>query len=117
MTDWLSTISPFAYAIDDYSAGADITSPLTDVSNGAQDMQTYTATGNGSGVFIDSGWQNAIMGGLQTALNYAIKRDSYQQGIPQAGAATAQQVVVQQKQTNVIFIGLCVLGAVLVLKS
>lgn len=116
--DWLSSISPYSQYLDDYTAGADVTSPLSDVSNSSPAMQTYTATGTGSGVFIDSGWQNAIMGGLQTALNYAIKRDAYDHGmIPQAGAATAQQVVVQQRQTNGIFLMLCAVGAILVLKS
>lgn len=116
--DYLASISPFSsFDLSDYTAGADAAAPLADVSNSSPAMSTYTTTGTGSGVFVDSGWQNALLGGLTTALNYAIKRDAYDHGmIPAAGAATAQQVVVQQKQTNGLFLLLLVIGAVVVLK-
>lgn len=48
---------------------------LADVSNGSPDEQPYTPTGNGTGVFLDSGSQNGIFNMLGQALNYAIVRD------------------------------------------
>jgi hypothetical protein len=48
---------------------------LTDVSNGSPPQQPSTPTGNGTGVFIDSGQQNGMFNLLGQALNYAITRD------------------------------------------
>jgi len=107
----------FDFNLDNVTWGADAGSPLSDVSYGSPAMESYTPTGTGSGTFIDSGWQQAIVGGLQTALNYAIVRDSYKNGVPLAGQATQQQVVVQRQQTNGIFLLVCGLAAILVLKS
>lgn len=102
------------------TGGADAASPLTDVSNGGEPMQTYTATGNGSGVFIDSSLQNQIFGGLSKVLDYAIKRDAYQMGMQMPvgqGGSTGQQLMVQRKQTNGMFLLLCGVGLFMVLKA
>ena len=108
----------FDFNLDNVTWGADAASPLSDVSYGSQPMESYTPTGTGSGTFISADWQQGILGGLQTALNYAITRDAYKNGLPINGvaAATQQQVVVQQKQTNGMFLLLCAVGLVLVLK-
>jgi hypothetical protein len=117
-TDYLSSISPFAsFDLGVVTYGADDASPLGDVSNGAPAMQTYTNTGNGSGVFVDTSWQNAIIGGLSKVVDYAIKKDAYSMGGPLANQATGQQVMVQQRQTNGTFLLLCAVGAFMLLKS
>jgi hypothetical protein len=113
--DYLASLSQFN--LDDYTAGADNASPLSDVSNGDSPMQTYTPTGNGTGVFLDTGWQNAIFGGLSKVVDYAIKKDAYNMGIPLNNAAvTSQQALVQRNQSNGLFLLLCGVGVYLVLK-
>lgn len=101
------------------TGGADASSPLSDVSNGAEPMQSYTATGNGSGVFLDTSMQNTILGGLSKVVDYAIRRDAYSMGMamPAGQASTGQQLIVQRKQTNGMFLLLIGLGAFLVLKA
>lgn len=47
----------------------------TDVSMSSEDEQPYTATGNGTGVFMSADTQNGIFNLLGTALNYALLRD------------------------------------------
>lgn len=91
--------SSLGYGSNDYS-------PIYgDVSNGAQDMQPSTSTGNGSGVFLDTGTQNAIFGTLTNVLNYALKRDQIKM---QAGLAQPQQQAqaqiqyVQTKNNNML---------------
>ncbi len=116
--DYLRSISTFN--LDDYTAGADAASPLTDVSYSDEPMQTYTPTGNGSGVFLDSSLQNTILGGLSKVVDYAIKRDAYNMGMQMpvgVGGATGQQLQVQRKQTNGLFLLLCGLGVYLVVKA
>lgn len=85
-------------------SGADQASPLPDVSNGAPAMETYTPTGNGSGVFVDTSWQNQIFGGLNKVLDYAVQRDAYRMGalptIPGTYGATSQQVYQQRRSQN-----------------
>jgi UDP-N-acetylenolpyruvoylglucosamine reductase len=66
---------------------------LTDVSMGSQDEQPYTATGNGSGVFLDSSTQNGIFGVLEKGLNYALHRD--QQKMTAVAAQPVQQAQVK----------------------
>lgn len=109
--DYLSSISEFN--LDDYTAGADTASPLADNSWGSEPMQTSTPTGNGTGVYVDTGWQNAILGGINKALDYAIKKDQYQMGmsLPGMQPGNSQQVLAQQrKQTNFLFLGLVGIG-------
>ena len=116
--DYLATMSPFN--LDDITAGADDASPLGDVSQSSMPMQTYTNTGNGSGVFIDTSWQQSIFGGLSKVVDYAIKRDAYSMGMSvQAGQAgtTGQQLIVQKKQTNGMFLLLLAVGAFVVLSK
>jgi hypothetical protein len=116
--DYLSSISDFN--LDDYTAGADVSSPLPDVSNGWAPMTTSTPTGNGSGQFLDTSMQNAIFGGLSKVLDYAIKRDQYNMGmaLPGMQATNSQQVLaVQKKQTNFLFLAMCGLGIFLVARA
>jgi hypothetical protein len=115
MVDYLSSMSQFN--LDDYTAGADNASPLSDVSNGDAPMQSYTATGNGTGAFLDTSAQNAIFGGLSRVLDYALRRDAYQMGMPlNNAAATQQQVQIQRKQSNGMFLLLCGVGVYLAVK-
>ncbi|WP_426079280.1 hypothetical protein [Janthinobacterium sp. PSPC3-1] len=85
--------------------GNDYSPIYGDVSNGAQDMQPSTSTGNGSGVFLDTSTQNAIFGTLTNVLNYALKRDQIKM---QAGLAQPQQQAqaqiqyVQTKNNNML---------------
>lgn len=100
----------FGIGGEDYSSslgfgGNDYSPIYGDVSNGAQDMQPSTSTGNGSGVFLDTGTQNAIFGTLTNVLNYALKRDQIKM---QAGLAQPQQQAqaqiqyVQTKNNNML---------------
>lgn len=113
--DYLKSMEYFD--MGQYTAGAATSSPLADVSNSSEDMQSYTATGNGSGQFLDTSTQNQIFGGLSKVLDYALQRDAYKMQMNaqlQQGPATQQQVVVQGKQTNFMFLALCGLGIYLV---
>ena len=73
-----------------------------DVAWGAPAMETSTATGNGFGDFFDSKGGAALLGGLSTALNYAMFRDQQKYtavaNAPQQ--AVQQQVAVQQVRNN-----------------
>jgi hypothetical protein len=84
--------------------GADIESPLRDVSNSAQDMQPWTNTGNGTGVFLDTQTQNALFSGLDKVLNYALLRDQQTMArtptTMQVGAYQQQQQQFQQQAGN-----------------
>jgi hypothetical protein len=75
---------------------------LPDVSYGAPPMETSTSTGNGFGDFFDSKAGGALLGGLTTALNYAMFRDQQKYtavaNAPQQ--AVQQQVAVQQVRNN-----------------
>lgn len=103
------------------TAGADVTSPRDDNAWGAPAMETNTPTGNGTGVYVDSSWATALMGGLNKAVDYAIQRDAFQMRaqVPfgQVQGSTSQQVQVQRKQTNFMFLALCGVGIYLVAKS
>lgn len=73
----LSSISPFGdFSLNEITYGADTASPLPDVSWSSPAMESSTPTGTGSGVFMDSSLQNALLGGLDKALNWAIARDT-----------------------------------------
>lgn len=93
---------------------------LTDVSFSSPPEQPNTPTGNGSGQFVSSDWQGAVLGGLQTALNYAIYRDQQKMtAVAQAPVQQAQlQTQVAQVQHNntltYVLIGAAVLAVVLV---
>lgn len=116
--DYLASISQFD--LSDITSGADNPAPLGDVSNGWTSMDTSTPTGNGSGVFVDTSWQNQIFGGLSKVVDYAIKRDAYTMGMSMPvgqGGSTGQQLLVQRKQTNGLFLLLAGVGLFLVLKS
>jgi len=113
--DYFTTMGSFN--LDAFLEGSDTTSPLDDNAWGDTAMETSTPTGNGSGAFLDSGWQNQIFGGLSKVVDYAIQRDAVkmQAKLPQVyQPATAQQVQVQGKQTNFMFLALCGLGIYLV---
>lgn len=117
--DLLNSISNFDYDLGKLTYGADRPTPLGDVSMGEPAMTTNTATGNGTGVFQAYDWGTAIGGGLSKVLDYAIRRDEIKLGIaaPLGQPTTSQQVQVQGKQTNVIFLLLLALGVYVVVKS
>jgi hypothetical protein len=77
--------------------GADMSTPLGDVSNGADPMQSSTPTGTGSGVFLDTNTQNAIFGSLNNVLNYALYRDSVQMQRNPTALQTGTLALQQQK--------------------
>lgn len=117
--DYLSQLSGGLFDLDEITAGVNVTSPRADNSWGAPAMETHTPTGNGSGVFMDSSWQQTIFGGLSKVVDYAIQRDAIkmQMNQPYYQPATQQQVQVQGKQTNFLFLALCGLGIYLVAKK
>ena len=90
------------YDSDPYNALGTGAAVLPDVSYGAPAMETSTATGNGFGDFFDSKAGGALLGGLTTALNYAMFRDQQRYtavaNAPQQ--AVQQQVAVQQVRNN-----------------
>lgn len=100
-----------SFDLGELTNGADIESPLRDVSGGADDMQPSTPTGNGSGVFVDTQTQNAMFASLSQVLDYALKRDQQKmagnQMTMQSGATQQQQ---QQLKKNRQFMWLMVLG-------
>jgi len=109
-----------AFDLSQLTSDALNTSPLGDVSDGAENMQSYTATGNGTGVFLDTSAQNSIFGGLSKVLDYALQRDAYKMGMTSSvngRPSTQQQVLVQGKQTNVMFLALCGLGIYLLVRE
>lgn len=95
----------------------------TDVAWSSPAEQPSTPTGNGSGQFVSSDWQGAIIGGLQTALNYALYRDQQKMtAVAQAPVQQAQlQTQVAQVQHNntltYVLIGAAVLAVVLVTRE
>ena len=107
MTDYYASISDFQ--IDPYRIN-------DDVSEGAPAMETSTPTGNGTGQF---NWQGLLGGSLQAGLNYAIQRDQIKMGMaaPMGQPTTHQQVQVQAKQTNFLFLLGCGVVAYLVLSN
>jgi len=127
--DWLSKISPYGdFNLNDVTYGADVSSPLPDVSWSSPDMESSTPTGTGSGQFIDTATQNALLGGLDKVLNWAIQRDTakiqqdtaYQlAGTQYAGTNNALNYQAQQSAANrkLIVIGLAVAGLFLVMRK
>ena len=90
------------YDSDPYNALGTGAAVLPDVSWSSPAMETSTSTGNGFGDFFDSKAGNFVLGGLNTALNYAMYRDQRQftavANAPQQ--AVQQQVAVQQVRNN-----------------
>lgn len=99
---------------------------LPDVSNSEPATQPTTATGNGTGYYVDnSGFWSALNGTVQGALNYAIMRDqqkiAQQTGTMYTGpgnqVVATPQAVAQQQNSRLLLIGLLVVGAAFVLKG
>ena len=90
------------YDSDPYNTLGTGATVLPDVSWSSPAMETSTSTGNGFGDFFDSKAGNFVLGGLNTALNYAIYRDQQKYtavaNAPQQ--AVQQQVAVQQVRNN-----------------
>jgi len=114
--------------LDSLMYGADTASPLQDVSWSSPDMQPYTPTGNGSGQFLDTATQNALFGGLDKVLNWAIQRDAakiqqdttYQlAGTQYASTNNALNYQAQQSAANrkLLVIGMAVAGLFLVMRK
>ena len=125
-TDYLSSISNFD--LDGLMYGSDRPAPLPDVSWSSPPMESYTPTGTGSGQFIDTTTQNALLGGLDKVLNWAIQRDTakiqqdtaYQlAGTQYASTNNALGYQAQQSAANrkLIVIGLAVAGLFLVMRK
>jgi hypothetical protein len=78
---------------------------LPDVSMSEPAQQPRTATGTGTGYYVDNGWLNAITGTVQTALNYAIVRDQQQiakntgftVGVPVTATPQAQAAIANNR--------------------
>ena len=102
---------------DPYNALGTGAAVLPDVSWSSPAMETSTATGNGFGDFFDSKAGGALLGGLQTALNYAIYRDQRQftavANAPQQ--AVQQQVAVQQVRNNNLLLWAAIAGGLIFL--
>lgn len=80
-----------------FTNGADMSVPLGDVSNGAQNMQPYSSSGEWY-QFSDQ-TQSAIWGGLDKVLNYALAKDAAKMQQPQL-QQQQQYAQVQQSQQN-----------------
>lgn len=98
------------------------TNPIyPDNSYGAADMTTSTPTGGGSGVFMDTGWQNGLFGMLQQGLNYALLRDQQKMTavaynpVAQAQQAAQQSAIMQQSRNANLLVLLAVGGLVLLM--
>lgn len=103
--------------------GEDTGGVLSDVSNGAPDESPTTPTGTGTGYYVPPAWESGLLGGITTALNYAIVRDQakfaaktgYAPGAapmtptPQAAAAIGNQ--------RLLLMGAIALGALFLLKK
>lgn len=119
--DYLNNTGTFSggFDIGAITNGSDMSSPLPDVSNGAQDMQPWTNTGTGSGVFVDTQTQNHVFGTLDKVLNYALVRDQQTMvRVPtqmQAGAIQQQQQRAQNSRL-VLWVALA-LGAFMVINK
>lgn len=107
MTDYYASISEFD--IDSYPV-------KDDVSEGWPAMETSTPTGTGTGQF---NWEGLLGNSLAAGLQYAIQRDQFQMGMaaPMGQPTTQQQVQVQAKQTNFLFLLGCGVVAYLVLSN
>lgn len=105
--DFLSSISDF---------DLDSSPVYDDVSYGAPAMETSTPTGNGTGEF---NWGGLLGGALAAGVQYAIQRDQQKMNMTmQMGQPTTQQQVqVQGRQTNFMFIAGCGLVLYLVLAN
>ena len=105
------------YDSDPYNALGAGGTVVQDVSYGAPAMETSTATGNGFGDFFDSKAGNFVLGGLNTALNYAMYRDQRQftavANAPQQ--AVQQQVAVQQVRNNNLLLWAAIAGGLIFL--
>lgn len=88
--------------------------------------QPATATGNGTGYYVDNGWLGAISGTIQAALNYAIVRD--QQAIAQKNsiatgvAATNASLATAQANAKIensrfVMLGLIAVGVMFAMKG
>ena len=127
--DWLSKISPYGdFNLNDVTYGADVSSPLPDVSWSSPAMESSTPTGTGSGQFIDTSTQNALLGGLNNVLNWAIQRDALKiqqdtkmqlAGTQYATTNNALGYQAQQSAANrkLLMIGLAVAGLFLVMRK
>lgn len=127
--DWLSKISPYGdFNLNDVTYGADVSSPLPDVSWSSPAMESSTPTGTGSGQFIDTSTQNALLGGLNNVLNWAIQRDALKiqqdtktqlAGTQYASTNNALNYQAQQSAANrkLLMIGLAVAGLFLVMRK
>ena len=118
--DFFGNNGGYSFNLESLMGGADQATPLPDVSMGGEDMQTSTPTGNGTGVFVDSTMQQSIFGGLSKVLDYALQRDAYKMNVQrnlQYQPAVQQQVQVQAKQTNFLFLAGCAVVVYLLVKE
>jgi hypothetical protein len=103
-------LDPYAQA---YGAGSYSYVPA-DVSNGSQAEQPYTATGNGTGVFMDTTTEKGIFGLLGQALNYAMVRDQQKMTAvygPQVTGYPAGNTLSVQAQANSRMLTYLLIGA------
>jgi hypothetical protein len=95
---------------------------LPDVSMSEPAQQPTTATGNGTGYYVDNTWQSALFGTIGQALNYALVRDQMQFG-QKAGYTTGvpvtatPQAAAAIQNNRIILIGAVAIGLAFVLKG
>jgi orotate phosphoribosyltransferase len=96
---------------------------LPDVSNSEAAQQPVTATGNGTGYYVDNGWLNLLGGTVQSALNYAIVRDQQQiaqkTGTVYAGVplATTAAAATSAANSRILLLGLIAVGVAFAMKG
>lgn len=98
---------------------------LPDVSNSEPAMQPRTATGNGTGYYVDNSWWSALNGTVSSALNYAIMRDQQQiaqkTGTMYTGpgnqVVATPQAIAQQQNSRLLLLGLIAVGVLFAVKG
>jgi hypothetical protein len=104
---------------DWYSSGGG--GVLPDVSNSEPAQQPTTATGNGSGYYIDPSFSAGLFGSIQSALNYAIVRDQQNiaknTGTVYAGTPLVASPTVAAQQANSRLVLLLLIGGGILLAT
>jgi len=104
---------------DWYSSGGG--GVLPDVSNSEPAQQPTTATGNGSGYYIDPSFSAGLFGSIQSALNYAIVRDQQNiaknTGTVYAGTPLVASPTVAAQQANSRLLMLLLIGGGILLAT
>jgi hypothetical protein len=96
---------------------------LPDVSNSEPSMQPRTATGNGTGYYVDNTWLSAIGGAVHDAVTYAMVRDQQNMaqhtGTVYAGTpvVATPQLQAQMQNSRILLLGGVAIGLAFILKG